>query len=619
MSFEIAFQKYLEYIKLTYWSGVLYTLTYFISLFLAFYIPGRVIAKYLLKWKYQYRAQDLFYATVLGMVSYFVVMSFLFSWYFPPHFFAKYQAYILIAINLGCYGFWLRKNKLGDLMPIRRMPQWASVLTLGLCLLAIYIHTFWRPMPGDVGGQINGYLISAILNEPTFPVLPLIPKLNISYESSAFPTIHVFLSLFDHFVPMTYLLRIAIVGNLLICLTGLYLLMRKQFNQVLAIWTIAFTVGHVFYMEMLSQTRVTEPFAWVFLLALVSLIIRKEFWDEKKNLTCILAGVLAGTMGLIHAKLYFWFALGLVVFFVLSLQLRKPKVTSAVFQKAGILLVVSLLFSGMWLLAHGKVFVAQFEPLGWNFLSHFKPRTNESFRYIAFSFYCVGLGVLLIDWYKSKELNPFKKFVLAFFIVGIFFGGEFFKAYGDTFLLPVVLLMGTVFIFHHLRIESLIFKSKSLAIAIVVLFLSVNSYYKYSWFHLGCLGDWDDLALYHHIKRTTEYKDVFILNSPALEGDWVPSDAARKSIFSRVVRSGGNVTGQHGKILNYLKEAYYRPKEETYQVLKKVGITHVVLSGMFKKENLEAINAWRNISWVKPLQAFDNQQDGVPSVIFQVK
>lgn len=300
---------------------------------------------------------------------------------------------------------------------------------------------------------------------------------------------------------------------------------------------------------------------------------------KKKSLWYSLTGILLGTLMLVHPRFFKWMALAIFIFSIFQLVTKKKK-DWKYFLIPFIILFISLLWILPWFITKISLASPHLWTFDWKFLDYL-------YGNILPIFFAAGIVEILL---RRNTLTIFL-FVWAF--SSLLLGGDMSNKYGSCIVAPIISAYGFLLIFNLIDSLGCKIKIKAkeyryLKISMVLLFflfffvatiLDARSY-----FSNGPIISDADVSALTWLRKNTSYKNTLILNQTSLhyQGHWTPIVSERKTIFSRGIGERGHLIFSDQEFENAYNNAtwaYYNITDpKAYQIVRKLGITHIYLS-----------------------------------------
>jgi len=504
------------------------------------------------------------------------------------NFYLLISVVVLLTIVL-LYVIYVRDKSIIQKKEIKTFFSISSIIPLAIFLFFLYfllLVSVNRVAPCDVDSQANGYFALFSKYGNSYPyVYPFLndTKLAIVYPPGANLLI-AFLSIFSHIPIQTSLLLVQVItlsfsGLALYCVLDVVTSDFKNKTYFLIVATIFFYNGYL-WGHLLNGGQVTESVAVMVNIGLLFLFVAAL--KQKRLAWYVLAGILLGTLMLAHPRFFKWMAMAILFFSIFQLAAKEKKDWKS-FLAPFIVLFVGLLWILPWFRLGTRVSLV-YEHLwtfNWQFLDY---------RYgnILPIFFAVGIVAIL------SRRNNLAILLLVWIVSTLLLGGYMSNAYGSSIVVPIISAYGFLLIINlvHLlsrKIQTRRRKNRYLKILAVFLFclffLAATILDPRSYFSNGPIISDADVSALTWLKKNTTYENTLTLNQvdPHYQGHWVPVVSERRSIFSR------GFTGIRGHLMFSDKEfekayasakwAFYNITDpKSYQILKKLGITHIYLS-----------------------------------------
>jgi hypothetical protein len=438
--------------------------------------------------------------------------------------------------------------------------------------------------PNDVDSQANGYFVLFSKYENSYPyVHPFLndTKLAIFYPPGA-NLLAAFLSTFS-IIPI--LISLLLMQTITLSFSGLALyctldIVTSDFKNktYFLIAAIVFFYNSYLWGHLLNIGQVTENVAIMINISLLFFFVvslkKKEFaWY-------ILASILLGALMLIHPRFFKWMAMA-IFFFSISQLVTTEKKDWKNFLIPFVILFVSLLWILPWLSTRVSLVSEHLWTFNWQFLDY---------RYgnILPIFFAVGIVEI---WLRRNNLAIF---LLVWVISTLFLGGYMSNAYGSSIVAPIISAYGFLLIINVIdflcrstktRVKKYRYLKTSVVFLFCLFFFVATILDPRSYFSNGPIISDADVSALTWLKRNTSYENTLTLNqtNPHYQGHWIPVVSERRSIFAR------GFTGIRGHLIFPDKEfenayasakwAFYNITDpRAYQIVKKLGITHIYLS-----------------------------------------
>ena len=463
-----------------------------------------------------------------------------------------------------------------------KLPSHLLLLTLLIFLLSI--QTLWRPFPSGVDSQRNGNNIHRIEDQDSYPDINLSDSKNIIYTSPYPPIINSYLDIYYHYfhIPTEKILLSFNFITITSLMLALYFVLCEFLSPIQALAGVSFMQTFVFYIEMFAQTQVTECLGALYLLLLLLYFYRRP----NKNTYQMFLGFLLGSCLLAHGRFFKWLGIFLAIELILEIK-NKPTRVLLFIKQYMIIICTALLIAGPWLYkVRDLIKDHSASDFGFWFLYNFgSVNIIAPHRYFDLIVFFIGL-----IWMFNKVILTQKQSALQvpfmYSLVGIFFGGEYFRAYGNFLIEPIVLLIGFLIIFKSIKI---VYPNLSLVkffTLVAGLNLMYANYPKYSWIYSKNLltkSDYETLECFRKKKYPLNFK---ILNPPTYGGKWVPGLVPQISIFARY--DPFIFTSEIRDFYSYWESIYNNPTSDVIQLLNSESIAFVFID----EQNQTLIQSW---------------------------
>jgi len=440
-----------------------------------------------------------------------------------------------------------------------------------------------RVAPCDVDSQLNGYFSLFSKYEKSYPyVHPFLndTKLQIIYPPGANLLI-TFFPMFSNIPIQICLLLIQIItlsfsGLTLYCILDI---ITPDFKNKIyfLIASIIFFYNSYLWGHLLNIGQVTENVAIMININLLFFFIvslkKKEFpWY-------ILTGILLGTLMLVHPRFFKWMAMAIFLFSISQL-ITKEKKDWKNFLIPFIVLFVSLL----WILPWFSTKISLASPHLWTYNLQF---LDYLYGNILPIFFALGIVEILL------RRNNLAIFLLVWIISTLFLGGVMSNQYGSSIAAPIISAYGFLLIINlidflcrktKIKVNKYRYLKISMVFLFCVLFFVATILDPRSNFSNGPIISDADVSALTWLKQNTSYKNTLILNqtSPHHQGRWVAILSERRTIFSRGIGKRGHLIfsdKEFENAYNNAKWAFYNITDpKAYQIVKKLGITHIYLA-----------------------------------------
>jgi len=502
------------------------------------------------------------------------------------NFYFLISAILLLTIIL-LYMIYQRDKSIIQKKEIKAILKINNIIPLVIFLFFLYflmLICINRVAPCDVDSQANGYFVLFSKYENSYPyVHPFLndTKLAIIYPPGA-NLLAAFLSLFSNIpIQISLLLMQTITlsfsGLALYCILDIVTPDFKNKTYFL-IATIVFFYNSYLWGHLLNIGQVTENVAIMININLLFFFVvslkTKEFpWY-------ILTGILLGALMLVHPRFFKWMTMA-IFFFSISQLVTTEKKDWKNFLIPFIILFVSLLWILPWFSARTSLASEHLWTYNLQFLDYL-------YGNILPIFFAVGIVEILL------RRNNLAIFLLVWLISTLFLGGYMSNAYGSSIVAPIISAYGFLLIINV--IDFLCHKAKitvkkywylkiSVVFLVCLFFFAATILNPRSYFSNGPIISDADVSALTWLKRNTSYENTLTLNqtNPHYQGHWVPVVSERRSIFAR------GFTGIRGHLIFPDKEfenayasakwAFYNITDpRAYQIVKRLGITHIYLS-----------------------------------------
>jgi len=441
-----------------------------------------------------------------------------------------------------------------------------------------------RVAPCDVDSQTNGYFSLFSKYEARYPyVNPFLSdtKLVILYPPGANLLI-TFLSTFSNIPIQMCLLLIQVVtlsfsGLALYCVLDIITAdFKNKIYFLLA--SIAFFYNIFLWGHLLNGGQVTENVAImmniILLLFFVLSLRKKEFpWY-------ILTGILLGALMLVHPRFFKWMAMAIFVFSFSQLLTREKKDWKN-FLIPFVILFVSLLWILPWFSSKVSLASQHLWTYDLEFLYYSYGKTLSIF-------FAAGIVHILL------RRNNLTIFLLVWAVSTLFLGGIMSNGYGISIVAPIISAFGLLLFVNlidslcqkmRIRVKKYRYLKISMVVLFCLFFFTATIFDPRSYFRNGPIISDADVSALTWLKENTSYENTLILNQtgPHYQGHWVPVVSERRAIFARGL-SGirYDLTFSDEEFQNAYdnaKWAFYNIADpRAYQIIRKLGITHIYLS-----------------------------------------
>ena len=494
---------------------------------------------------------------------------------------------ILVLTIILLYMIYKRDKSIVAKKEIRAIFKINNVIPLVIFLFFLYflmVVCINRVAPNDVDSQTNGYFSLFSKYENSYPyVHPFLndTKLVIVYPPGANLLI-TFLSMFSNISIQISLLLIQVItlsfsGLALYCILDI---ITPDFKNKIyfLIASIVFFYNSFLWGHLLNIGQVTENVAImlninVLFFFIVSLKKKKLSWY-------ILTGILLGTLMLVHPRFFKWMTMAIFIFSISQLVTREKKDWKN-FLIPFIILFVSLLWILPWFSTKASLASPHLWTYDWKFLDYL-------YGNILPIFFAIGIVKILL------RRNNLTIFLFVWIISTLFLGGYMSNAYGSSIVAPIISAYGFLLIINlvdflcrktKIRVRKYRYLKISMVFLFCLFFFGTTILDPRSNFSNGPLISNADVSTLTWLKKNTSYENTLILNQtgPHYQGHWIPIVSERRTIFTRGFTSG------HGHLIfsdkefenayNNAKWAFYNITDlRAYQIVKKLGITHIYLS-----------------------------------------
>lgn len=474
----------------------------------------------------------------------------------------------------------VQKKEIKAIFEINNIIPFVIFLFFLYFLMLVCIN---RVAPCDVDSQSNGYFSLFSKYENSYPyVTPFLndTKLAIVYPPGANLLIN-FLSMFSNIPIQISLLLIQIItlsfsGLALYCILDIITPeFKNKIYFLLAL--IVFFYNSFLWGHLLNIGQVTENVAIMININLLFFFMVSL--KKKKFPWYILTGILLGTLMLVHPRFFKWMAMAIFIFSISQLVTKEKKDWKN-FLIPFIILFVSLL----WILPWFSTKVSLASPHLWTYNLQF---LDYLYGNILPIFFTIGIVEILL------RRNNFTIFLLVWAVSTLFLGGVMSNQYGSSIVAPIISAYGFLLIINLIdflcrktktRVKKYRYLKISMALLFCLFFFVATILDPRSHFSNGPLISDADVSALTWLKQNTSYQNTLILNQtePHYQGHWVPIVSERRTIFARGTGKRGHLIFSDKEFKNAYNNAtwafYNITEPRAYQIVKKLGITHIYLS-----------------------------------------
>ncbi len=441
-----------------------------------------------------------------------------------------------------------------------------------------------RVAPCDVDSQLNGYFSLFSKYETSYPyVNPFLndTKLQIVYPPGANLLIS-FLSIFSNIPIQISLILIQIItlsfsGLALYCI--LDIITREFKNKIyFLLASTVFFYNSYLWGHLVNGGQVTESVAIMININLLFFFMASL--KKKKFLWYVLTGILLGGLMLVHPRFFKWMALAIFIFSISQLATKEKKDWKN-FLIPFIILFVSLLWILPWFSTKISLASQHLWTYDWKFLDYL-------YGNILPIFFAIGIIKILL------RRNNLAIFLLVWVISTLFLGGYMSNAYGSSIVAPIISAYGFLLIINlidflcrktKIRVKKYRYSKISAVFLFCLFFFAATILDPRSYFSNGPIISDADVSALTWLKKNIPYENTLILNQtvPHYQGHWVSIVSERRTIFARgFITRGGHFMFSDKEFENAYNNAiwaFYNITDlKAYQIVKKLGITHIYLS-----------------------------------------
>ena len=475
----------------------------------------------------------------------------------------------------------IQKEEIKAILRINNIIPFIIFLFFLFFLMLISIN---RVTPCDVDSQANGYFSLLSMYGKSYPdTRPFLNNtiLQIDYPPGA-NLLVAFLSMFSRIPIQISLLLVQIItlsfsGLALYSVLSIVTSNFKNKAYFLIVATLFFFSSYL-WGHLLNGGQVTESVAIMVNIGLLFFFVMAL--REKKPAWYVLAGILLGTLMLIHPRFFKWMALAILFFSVSQLAAREKKDWKN-FLIPFIVLFVGLLWAVPWLNTRVSLASEHLWTFNWQFLDY---------RYgsILPILLVVGIAQILL------KRNNLAILLLVWLISTLLLGGYMSNTYGSSIFVPIISAYGLLLIiniidllFRKIRTRRRIYRYLKISAVFLfcLLFFVATILDPRSSFSNGPIISDADISALTWLKENTSYQNTLILNqtTPHYQGHWAAVVSERKTIFARGLSGGmGSLVLSGSEFKNAYKSAkwafYNITDPKAYQIVKELGVTHIYLS-----------------------------------------